>query len=166
MSYLLGTETLLAVVTAPEAYPPPSSPPARHQAAQAARDWSEQVSQALIHWSIITYGEICLIRDKAQKQNNLPLFYQLEGVLESFEAADWHARTVPLTKETMPHWARIWGALGRSPDLESEDAFILAQALTTGFTYVGPRSAAIAVLERIGLTVLDPLEWRSLQSPA
>lgn len=157
MSYILGTDAWLAVVTAPQAFPPPSSPAERIAAAEATRAWSEHVSEELIHISIITYGEIWVIRNGAHK--NVALLYQLIGALDELDSESGREQVLALTTEDMTHWANIYNALDDDPGLRLEDSYVLAQALNHGYTYVGQRSDAITRLEDINLSFLDPAEW-------
>lgn len=164
MSYLLGTEAWLCVMASAEAYPLESSPPELFRAAEATRKWSESVSPDLIHVSIVTYGEICVIRKGAT--TNLSLLYELNEAIDTLDTTTGEERILDLTKEDMTHWANIYAALGDEPDLRLEDSFVLAQALCQGFTYVGQRTATITLLEAINLSFLDPEEWSVQQDPA
>lgn len=156
MSYLIGTEAFLAQVTTTEGFPGRDASDAEKRAADTARAWAAQVPADLIYLSVLTIGELLIMRDAARR--DLRLLYQLNGLIDRLNA--FGERTLDVGRQDMSHWARIWGALQGTNTFTLEESLIVSQALTRGFTYVGRRSEIVSALEDgVGLLFVDPLEW-------
>jgi predicted nucleic acid-binding protein len=162
VSYLLSTDTLLGQATHEDAFPGGGAAPEEHEAAKAARSWAEQIQSDLTYLSVLTLGELRIMRNGARR--NLTLLYQLDALLDRVTGA-WDRRILDITKQDMYHWARIYDSMDQDPDMAIEDTFVISQALTHGLTYVGRRSSTIDALESIGLAFVDPIEWTKQKSP-
>jgi hypothetical protein len=157
VSYLLSTDTFLGQSTHEGAFPSAGATPEEYEAAKAARSWGEHVQSELTYLSVLTLGELQIIRNGARR--NLALQYQLDALLDMVAGA-WDRRILDITKQDMYHWARIYDSMDEhAPDMAIEETFVISQALTHGLTYVGRRSATINALEMIGLVFVDPVEW-------